>query len=110
MKLPFDLVTILTIAAIIIILFLLFKIFKILTRIILIVVFLVIAFLTNPRLEQHQHAAQKKAKAENIHLNERDVMVKDLAVASVTQIKQDQGTKTIGIGLFTRVFIFRDPE
>ena len=110
MKFPFDLVTILTIAAIIVILFLLFKIFKILTRIILIVIFLVIAFVTNPRIDQHQLAADKKAKAENIRLRTRDVLVKDLAIASLTQIREDDGAKTIGVGLFTKVFIFRDPE
>lgn len=106
----FDIVTILTIVAVIVILFVLFKIFKLLTRIILIAAFLAIAFFTNPSEEKHQLAAQEKAKAENIRLKANDVIRKDLKVASLTQIKKEDGVKTVGVGLFFKVIIFRDPE
>lgn len=111
MKLPFDIVTLLTLVAIIVILFVLFKVFKLLTRIILVAVFLGIAFLTNPKEEKHQWAAQEKARVKHIMLKPESIKIKDFRVASLTQFELSQNeSKTIGIGLFTKVFIFRNPE
>ncbi|HEY3402841.1 MAG TPA: hypothetical protein VGK59_05600 [Ohtaekwangia sp.] len=106
----FDFVTILTIAAVVVVLFLLFKIFKVFIRVIIIVLFLGIGLLTNPTSKTHQLAVQEKARKENIHVNPDDVAVKDLVVASLTQIRHGDDRKTIGVGLFTKVFIFRKPE
>jgi hypothetical protein len=97
--------TVLTIAAVVVILFLLFKVFKLITRLVLIAVFLLAAFLTNPKLEKHKEAVREKP---GIHLGK--VTVKDLWIASLTQYTNLEGTKTIGFGLFTQVFIFRDPK
>jgi hypothetical protein len=110
MNLPFDIVTILIIVAVIIVLFLLFKVFKVFIRVILIVLFLGIGLLTNPASKTHRLAVQEKAKKENIHVDPDEVAVKDLVVASLTQIKHGDERKTIGVGLFTKVFIFRKPE
>lgn len=111
MKLPFDIVTLLTLVAVIVILFVLFKVFKLLTRIVLIAVFLGIAFLTNPKEEKHQWAAQEKARVEQITLKPERIKIKDLKVASLTLYEHPDGDyKTIGVGMFTKVFIFRNPE
>ena len=110
MNFSFDVVTILAIIAVIVVLFLLFKVFKLLTRIILVAVFLLIAFLTNPGDKKHQEAVDKKAREGKIKLITPRVKVKDLWVASLTQVKDDGDEKTIGIGLFTKVFVFRDPD
>jgi len=106
----FNMSTVLTIAAVVVILFFLFKIFKLITRLALIAVFLVLAYLTNPSEEKHRNAVREKNFGEGKIFHPR-VKVKDLWVASLTQIADDDGgVKTIGIGLFTKVFVFRSPE
>lgn len=103
--------TILLILAIIVILFVAFKIFKLITRIILIAVVLGIAFLTNPDQHQHEDAVRKRDGGKLAAIIPGRIAVKNLHVASITQIKSLNGdTKNIGVGMFTQVFIFRDPK
>lgn len=103
--------TFITILAIVVILFIAFKVFKLITRILLIVFFLGIAWLTNPSIKKHEAAVMKRAQEKDLQTSTADVVVKNLQVASVTQIQTtDHDTKAIGIGLFTQVFIFRDPK
>lgn len=103
--------TILIIIAIAIILFIAFKVFKLITRIILIFIFLALAYFTNPGIERHENAVKKRSGGKLATLIPGRIVVKDLQVASITQVKSLNGdTKNIGIGMFTQVFIFRDPN
>lgn len=97
--------TILSIAAVAVILYILFKVFKLLTRIIIIAVFLLIAYFTNPGIKKHENAVH--AKNSKINISNR-VSIKDLKVASLTQLKTKGEIEVVGMGAFTRVWIFRD--
>src|SRR5690349_11844979 len=109
MDITWDVTTILIAAVVIVVLFVLFRIFKFLTNIILLVVVLVVAYFTNPDEEQHRSAVRQKEKNQIINLKYK-VVTKDLWVISLTQIKRGDDIKTVGIGLFSNVFIFRDPK
>jgi ABC-type multidrug transport system fused ATPase/permease subunit len=100
-------VTVLIIAAVIVVLYILFKIFKLITRLLLIAIFLVLAYLTNPGLEKHQQAVEKKAERTNTKLRGRNVSVSDFKIFSLTKISDDDHNKVVGAGLFTKVWIFR---
>jgi hypothetical protein len=95
--------TILTIAAIIVVFIILFLIFKFLMRLLLIVVFLFLAWITNPDVDDHYQAVSAEFPEQKIKPN--DVTVDDYYVFSLTKINSEE-SKVIGAGAFTRVFIF----
>ncbi|WP_331970969.1 hypothetical protein [Ohtaekwangia sp.] len=103
-------ITILVIAAVIVVLYILFKIFKLITRLLLIAIFLILAWLTNPNLTQHQKAVDKKAEEQSIKLHNREVAVHDFKIFSLTAIRNDGSNKTVGVGMFMKVWIFRSLE
>jgi membrane protein required for beta-lactamase induction len=101
--------TILAIVVVAIVLFLLFKVFKLVLRLLLVVVFLGIAYLTNPDLEDHQQAVKEKAESNNTSLSGKTVAVSDYLIFSFTRIIEGDDDKLVGVGLFTVVWIFRTP-
>ncbi|HEY9005729.1 hypothetical protein [Ohtaekwangia sp.] len=103
-------ITILVIAAVIVVLYILFKIFKLITRLLLIAIFLVIAYFTNPGQLRHQHAVDEKAEKTGIKLHGRNVSVRDFKIFSITQISDHRDKKTVGAGMFMKVWIFRSLE
>jgi hypothetical protein len=109
MNLPFDVVTIIAILGIAIGLFLIFKIFKIITRIFVFLIFLVIAYFSNPSNSRHQIAALEKAEAGGHKISADAITRKDLKLASLTQYEDEHGIRTIGVGAFFKVFIFKTP-
>jgi hypothetical protein len=98
----------LAIVAIAVILYILFKVFKFITRLILIVIFLVLAYVTNPSIIRHQAAIDARAEKTNASLKGWDLKVTDLRIASITKITDGTETKIVGLGAFTRVWIFRN--
>lgn len=104
-----NLTTILTIVVIIIAFIILFKVFKLVMRLLLAGVFLLLAYITNPGLEQHKEAAHKKAKANHIPVIGRKIEADDYYVFSLTYSRSLTNRKVIGAGAFTQVIIFRNP-
>jgi hypothetical protein len=101
--------TIITIAIVIVVFIVLFKVFKFLMRLLLFGVFLLLAFLTNPDISQHEIAAQEKAQQNGISMRGKTVVVDDYYVFSLTNIEENNDKKIIGVGAFTQVLLFRNP-
>ncbi len=101
--------TIVTIAVVIVIFIILFKVFKWVLRLIVFVVFLFIAFVTNPPLEAHQRAVERKAAAENFDTRRVVVEMDDYYVFSLTHTVRGDERKLVGAGAFTQVYIFGEP-
>jgi hypothetical protein len=100
-------VTILAVVALAIVFYLLFKVFKFITRLILVIIFLAIAYFTNPSLVRHEAAVQTKVEEDGTSLEGWTVTVMDLKVASITRLTQHGSSKVVGVGAFTKVWIFR---
>jgi hypothetical protein len=105
-----SIITILVIAAVIVVLYILFKIFKLITRLLLIAIFLIIAYLTNPGIEKHTLAVKTKAEKNNVKFHNKNVTVSDFKIFSLTKVTSDDHERLVGVGLFTRVWIFRTLE
>lgn len=99
--------TILVIVAIAILLFVAFKMIKVILRVAFVVLLLLIAYFTNPALERHQQAVEKKAEEESTKVNLRHVHVSDYKVFSITKINRKEGERWVGIGAFTKVWIVK---
>ena len=102
--------TILIVVAAAIILFVIFKMMKVILRIALVALVFIIAYLTNPDLEHHQQAVKKKAEAESLKINKSRVHIRDYKVFSLTKVAYEEEESLVGIGAFTRVWIFRSLE
>ncbi|MBT1710267.1 hypothetical protein KK062_18615 [Fulvivirgaceae bacterium PWU5] len=100
-------ITILAVAALALVFYLLFKVFKFITRLILVIIFLALAYITNPSLVRHEAAVRTKSEKDGTSLEGWTVTVTDLKVASITRLTQDDSNKAVGVGAFTRVWIFR---
>ena len=84
-------------------LYILFKAAKIMIKVALVCAILLLAYVTNPNDLKHKRAVMEKAHHENEKINETDIHVKDYKEFSLTQRNND----LIGIGAFTKVWIFR---
>lgn len=104
----FPMELILTIVVVVVVLFILFKVFKIAIRLALVFVFLVIAYFTNPNADDHRRAVKEKALETNVKLNGRTIQISDYKIFSLTKLVSDEEEKLVGVGLFTKVWIFRD--
>lgn len=101
-------ITLLVGVAVIVVLYIIFKVFKLVTRILVFALFLGIAYITNPGLEKHQAAAMARAEKDDIKIRSKHIATKDLKVFSLTQyVKDEDSPRTVGFGVFTRVWIFR---
>lgn len=100
--------TVLTILVIIVVFIVLFKVFKLILRLLLVVVFLFLAWITNPTLEQHQEAVSRKAEKTNASIRLNSVVADDYYIFSLTKLEGDD--HVIGAGAFTQVFIFGNPD
>ncbi|WP_267292043.1 hypothetical protein [Parachryseolinea silvisoli] len=100
-------ITILAVAALALVFYLLFKVFKFITRLILVIIFLALAYITNPSLVRHEAAVRTKSEKDGTSLEGWTVTVTDLKVASITRLTQGNSNKAVGVGAFTRVWIFR---
>jgi hypothetical protein len=100
--------TVLTIGAIIIVFFILFKIFSLLMRVLMIVVFLLLAYFTNPSIEQHVTAVQNKAEREDKKISLKRVEREDYKLFSLTKLAEGDEKKIIGAGAFTKVVVFAE--
>lgn len=98
--------TLLTIVAVIIVFIILFKVFKLLLRLLIVAVFLLLAYLTNPGLEQHRQAVLRKAEKNNHPLTDQTIVIDDYLVFSLTRIEDENRSKVIGAGAFTQVVVF----
>jgi|SRR5690606_15869172 len=98
--------TLLTIVVVIIVLIILFKVFKLMLRLLVVAVFLFLAYITNPVLEQHQQAVAQKAIKNNSNVKMSSVEADDYWVFSLTRITTQERTRVIGAGAFTQVIIF----
>jgi hypothetical protein len=101
--------SILTIAVIIVIFIVLYKVFKFIISLVLIGVFLMIAYITNPSIENHKAAVYKKAAKEGISLKHKKVDRENYYLFSLTRLSQEDDEKVIGAGGFTQVIVFRKP-
>ncbi len=101
--------TIITIAVIIVVFIILFKVFKWVLRLLVLVVFLLIAFVTNPPVEAHREAVERKAAKENSDVEHVTIEADDYYVFSLTHSVTRGERKLIGAGAFTQVVIFRQP-
>jgi predicted membrane protein len=100
--------TFLTILAVVIVLFILYRIFKLLFSVIISVVFVIAAYITNPSVDEHQEAVQKKAESTSVSVNNKNITVKDYWIFSLTELGREK--KVVGAGAFSHVFIFGDLE
>lgn len=98
--------TILTIIVAVILLVLLFKFLKILARLVFFAVLLVIAYFTNPRLDEHREAVRKEAAEEGVSLSGKEVTIQNVFAFSITQIQEGEKKRAVGVGAFAKVFIF----
>lgn len=99
--------TILVIIAIAILLFLAFRMIKVILRVAFVVLLLLIAYFTNPGLERHQQAVEKKAEEQSVEIDPQQVRIYDCKVFSFTKVKQGEKESWVGIGAFTKVWIVR---
>jgi hypothetical protein len=91
-----------------VVLYLLFKAAKIMLRIVIVLVILGIAFLTNPELGKHREAVDRKAETNDVNLSKQEITRDDYKLFSLTRIQEDDSQPSlIGIGAFTRVWIFK---
>ena len=96
-------------AAIIIIFIILYKIFRFIVSLLLIVVFAAIAYFTNPTLEKHRLAVTEKAKKLDSPMRKKSVSRESYYLFSLTAIDQGDDHRIVGVGAFTKVFIFGKP-
>jgi hypothetical protein len=68
-----------------------------------------IAYVTNPSVENHKEAVQKKAAKEGISLRHKKVERENYYLFSLTRLSQGDEGKVIGAGGFTQVIVFRKP-
>lgn len=99
--------TVLIIIAIALLLFLAFRMIKVILRIAAVVLLLLVAYFTNPGLERHQQAVEKKAEEHSVKIDPEQVRIYDCKVFSFTKIKQGEKESWVGIGAFTKVWIVR---
>jgi hypothetical protein len=97
-----------TILIVIIVLFVLFRIFKMIFTVLTIIVFLVIGYLTNPSKEEHLKAIQEKADRKDIKIPAGRIEVQDFKVLSFTKVGNKEEKEIVGVGGFTKVWIFGD--
>ena len=95
---------IITILVVVIIVFILFRIFKVIMSFIVLVVFLIAAYITNPSFEEHVQAVKDKGQKTGIWIKSSQIKVENFKVLSLTKVKESD--KLIGIGAFTKVWIF----
>jgi hypothetical protein len=84
------------------VLYILFKAAKVMIKVIAVLAILLAAYLTNPDVADHHAAVQEKA-GEDVSVRFHDITIKDFKLFSLTQNKDG----IIGIGIFTKVWIFR---
>jgi hypothetical protein len=98
--------TILIIVVIAVILFVLFRMMKMILRLLLLFAVVVAAYLTNPSPEKHQEAVQRKADEQDVTVRNKNIQVTDYKVFSLTNIADKKDTHCVGIGAFTKVWVF----
>lgn len=94
---------ILVVIVIAVVLYILFKAAKVMIKVVAVLAILLAAYFTNPDIDDHRDAVAKKAAAENISFERNTINIKDWKVMSVTEGENG----IIGIGAFTKVWIFR---
>lgn len=94
---------ILVVIVVAIVLYILFKAAKVMIKIAAVLAILLAAYITNPGLDEHKNAALEEAKENGVSITTHDISVTDGKIISFTK-KQDD---IIGIGFFTKVWIFR---
>jgi hypothetical protein len=94
---------------VVVVFFILYKIFKFIISVILILVFMLLAFLTNPSLEMHERAVQRKATQTDTALKGKRVQRDNFYLFSLTEIIEGKDRSLVGAGAFTQVFIFKKP-
>lgn len=102
--------TLLIIAAIVVIFIILFKVAKVMLRIVLVLMFLGLAYLMNPGLVRHRKAVEKKAQEAHLSMHNRDVVVEDFYLFSLTKVRYQQNERFVGAGAFLQVWIVRSLE
>ena len=90
-----------------VVLYILFKAAKLLLRIVLVLVILGVAYLTNPDLGKHREAVDQKSKAFDIDVSHDEITRTDYKLFSLTKRSDDGHESLIGIGAFTKVWIFK---
>jgi hypothetical protein len=90
-----------------VVLYVLFKAAKMLLRIVLLLIILGVAYLTNPELGAHRKAVEKKADEHDINVNDHEITRTDYKVFSLTKSNDGGRESLIGVGAFTRVWIFK---
>lgn len=90
-----------------VVLYILFKAAKILLRIVLLLVILGVAYLTNPELGKHREAVDQKASTYDVDVSNNEITRTDYKLFSLTKTLDDGHESLIGIGAFTKVWIFK---
>jgi hypothetical protein len=103
-----SLTNIITILVIVVALFLLFRIFKMIFTVLTIIAFLIIGYITNPSKEEHLLAVHDKAERKEVRIPDGMVEVEDFKVLSFTKIGRGNEKEIVGVGAFTKVWIFGD--
>ncbi|HYG17596.1 MAG TPA: hypothetical protein VD816_01660 [Ohtaekwangia sp.] len=98
--------TIIIIVVVALALFLLFRMMKLILRLVLVFLIAAVAYLTNPAPEKHQEAMHRKADQQDVRVSNKNIQVKDYKVFSLTNINEKKDTHCVGIGAFTKVWIF----
>ena len=91
--------------------FILFKIFKAFLKwtIIILIVALVIAFFTNPDQATHHQSLKDYMSEQNLKkVREKLINIDDYKVFSLTKVKIEGKEKVVGVGVFGKVWYFRD--
>jgi hypothetical protein len=91
----------------VVVLYILFKAAKMLLRIVMVLVILSVAYLTNPDLGIHRKAVEKKADENAVNMADKEITRTDYKIFSLTKIKEGDHESLIGVGAFTRVWIFK---
>ncbi len=90
-----------------VVLYVLFKAAKLLLRIVLVLVISGAAYFTNPELGNHRQAVEQKANAFDVDVSHDEITHTDYKLFSVTKTLDDGHEALIGIGAFTKVWIFK---
>lgn len=90
-----------------VVLYILYKAAKMLLRIVLLLIILGVAFLTNPELGAHRKAVEIKAIERDVDVSTHVIDRADYKVFSLTKSRHDGKESLIGIGAFTKVWIFK---
>lgn len=99
--------TILIIIVAAVVLYILFRAAKILLRVLVLLAILGVAYLTNPELGKHRQAVEKKADEFGVDISHDEITCTDYKVFSLTKTLDDGHESLIGVGAFTKVWIFK---